>query len=124
MPFEIRSGVRQGCALSPTLCNTMLGWILGQVLQDYPGVQVGTNAHVFDLAYADDIVILNSSDREMQGLLAAVNRRADVVGMFINASKTKVMSVLIPGEQRQAILLDDEPLDDVEKLNTSARFSM
>ncbi len=33
----------------------------------------------------------------------------------INASKTNVMSALIPGEQCQATLLDDEPLEDVEK---------
>ncbi len=45
-----------------------LDCILGQALQDYRGVQVGTNVHVFDLAYADDIVILKSSYREMQGL--------------------------------------------------------
>ncbi len=31
------------------------------------------------------------------------------------ASKTKVMSVLSPGEQRQALLLDGEPLEDVDK---------
>ncbi len=31
------------------------------------------------------------------------------------ASKTKVMSALIPGEQRQAVLLDGEPLEDVDK---------
>ncbi len=35
--------------------------------------------------------------------------------MRINASKTKVMSVLVPDEQRQAVLLDGEPLEDVEK---------
>ncbi len=35
--------------------------------------------------------------------------------MRINASKTKVMSALIPGEQRQAVLLDGEPLEDVDK---------
>ncbi len=68
-----------------------------------------------DLAYADDIVILSSSYSEMQGLLEAVNRHAVAVGMRINASKTKVMSALIPGEQRQAVRLDDEPLEDVEK---------
>ncbi len=34
---------------------------------------------------------------------------------MINASKTKVMSALIPGEQRQAVLLDREPLEDVDK---------
>ncbi len=34
-----------------------------------------------------------------------VNRHAAAVGMYINASKTN-MSALIPGEQRQAVLLD------------------
>ncbi len=52
---------------------------------------------------------------EMQGLLEAVNRHAAAVGMRIKASKTKVMSALIPGEQRQTVLLDCEPLEDVDK---------
>ncbi len=65
MPFEIRSGVRKGCALSPTLFNYIVDWILGLALQDYPGVLVGANIHVSYLAYADDIVILSSSYSEM-----------------------------------------------------------
>ncbi len=75
MPLEIRSGVRQRCALSPTLFNYIIDWVLGQAVQDYPGVQVGANVHVSDLAYTDDIVILSSRYREMQGLLEAVNRQ-------------------------------------------------
>ncbi len=47
--------------------------------------------------------------------LEAVNRHAAAVGIRINASKTKVTSARIPGEQRQAVLLDDEPLEDVDK---------
>ncbi len=35
--------------------------------------------------------------------------------MRINASKTEVMSALIPGEQRQVVLFDGEPLNDVDK---------
>ncbi len=60
-------------------------------------------------------VILSSSYSEMQGLLDAVNRHAAAVGMRINASKTKLMSALVPDEQRLAVLLDGEPLEDVEK---------
>ncbi len=61
MTFEFRSGVRQGCTLSQTLFINIIDWILGQTLQDYPGVQVEANVHVSKLAYADDIVILSSS---------------------------------------------------------------
>ncbi len=77
----------------------------GQALQDYPGVQVGANVHVSDLAYANDVVILCSSCSEMQGLLEAVNCHAAAVVKRINASKANVMSALIPGEQCQAVLL-------------------
>ncbi len=112
MPFEIRSGVRQKCDLSPTLFNYIIECILDQALQDYTGVQVGADVHVSDLACTDDIVIFSSSYSEMQGLLEAVNRHAAAVGMCINVLKTKVMSAPIPGEQRQVILFDGEPLDD------------
>ncbi len=36
-------------ALAPTLFNN-IDWILRQALQDYPGVQVGADVHVSDLA--------------------------------------------------------------------------
>ncbi len=75
-PFENRSGVRQGCALSPTVFNYIIDWILGKALQDYPGVQVGANVHVPYLAYAAVIVIHSRSYSEMQGLLESVNRQA------------------------------------------------
>ncbi len=65
MPFEVRSGLVQGCDPSSTLFKYKVDWILGQALQDYPGVQVEANVHVSDLAYADDIVILSSSYNEM-----------------------------------------------------------
>ncbi len=115
LPFEFRSAVQQGCALSPTLFNYILDWILGQALQHYPRFQVGANGNAPDLANSNGIVILSSSYSEMQGLFEAVNCHATAIGMSTTASKTKVTSALILGEQRQAVLLDGEPLEDVDK---------
>ncbi len=64
-----------------------------------------------DLAYADDIVFPANNYRGMQSLLETVN-----ISMHINASKTRVMSSLIPAEQHQAVLPDCEPLEEVDKL--------
>ncbi len=80
------------CTILPTLFNYIIN------LKGYTRVQFGTNIHVFELAYADYIVLSSSS-----------------YGMHISASKTKVMSTIIPGGQRQAVLLDGEPLEDVYK---------
>ncbi len=83
MSFEIHSGVRQGCA-PPTLFNYIIDWLLGHALQDYPGVQAGANVHVPELVYANDIVILSSSYREMPDLPEIVNRHPGAVAMRIN----------------------------------------
>ncbi len=52
----------------------------------------------------------------MQGQLETVNRHVAAVGMRVNASKTNVMSTLIPYEQRQGVLLDGE--EDVDKFKS------
>ncbi len=97
MPLEISSGVRQGCDRSPTLFKCIIDLILGQVLQGYPGVQIGANVHVSDLAYTDGVVILSSSYWKVHDLLEAVNRHAIAADMRSKASKMKVASVLIHG---------------------------
>ncbi len=43
--------------------------------------------HVFDLAYADTVLMLSSSYGEMQSLLERVYRHAAAVGLRINALK-------------------------------------
>ncbi len=68
-----------------------------------------------DLAHADRIAKISSSYSEMQGPLESVNLHAAAIGMRIHASKTNVMSALIPGMHSQAILIDGELLTDMDK---------
>ncbi len=102
-------------ALSPSRLRYFIDCILCQDLEGYPGV--GADVHVSGLAYADDIMLLINSCMEMQGLLDAVNHYAAAVGMRFNASKIKVKLALIPGKQRQLVLLDAELLEDIDKLD-------
>ncbi len=79
-------------------------------MQAFPEVQVDTN-----FAYADDIVLPSNNYRGKQDLPKAVNHHTVAFVMQIDASKTRVISALIPGEQRQAVMLYAEPLEDVDK---------
>ncbi len=52
---------------------------------------------------------------KMKAYDEAINHRAAAVGKGIKASKTKAMSTVIRNEQRKAILLDGECVEDVDK---------
>ncbi len=60
----------------------------------------------------------------MQALLEAVNHHIAAFGLHINTLKNTVMSVRIPGEQRQAVLPDGEPLKDVDMFKNPASCSL
>ncbi len=92
------------------LFNYVIDWIFDRSLQDYPGVQFRTIVRVPDLAYSNAIVLLSNNYTKMQ-----VTHHAATFTMRINASKAKVMSALIPGEQRQAAQFDVKPFEDGDK---------
>ncbi len=100
--------------LDKGVSSPLLSSIKKSIRKHYPGVKVRANVHESDLAYVDDIVNLSSSYRNARPA-EAVNSHATAVSMRTNGSKTKVMSTLIPGEQRKAVLLNGEPLEDVDK---------
>ncbi len=81
-------------------------------VQDCLGVQVGTNAHVSDLVYADDIVPLNNYNTEMHGVREELYRPVAGVGMHVNVPNPKAF---VLNEQYHVDLLDSEPLEVVEK---------
>nr|VZH97719.1 unnamed protein product [Spirometra erinaceieuropaei] len=95
-PFGIRSGVRQGCILSPILFNYAIDWILGRALRDSEGVEFAPGHRLTDLDYADDIALLPSSFGDRQSMVSRVNEVAKSVGLSINAGKTNVFYSCIP----------------------------
>lgn len=112
--FEVRSGVRQGCALSPTLFNYAIDHILNTALHGFEGVRVGRDVAVSDLAYADDITLLGNTFEEVENVLMKIHRTALTVGMRINASKTKIMSSLTNPADQLSLSLEGVTLENVD----------
>ena len=112
--FQVSSGVRQGCVLSPVLFNYAIDWVLNHALSSSPGVQVGRGFFLTDLAYADDVVVLGPSFPEVQSALDNVVQFAGMIGLEINAAKTKCISALVPSTQDLHLLVDGARVEVVE----------
>jgi hypothetical protein len=93
MPFTVKTGVRQGCILSPLLFNMSIDWVMRQVVRPGDGVAISDNLNLADTDYADDIMLISNSPVEAQDLLNRLETAAGKMGLRINAAKTKVMEI-------------------------------
>ncbi|BHF65050.1 hypothetical protein SprV_0200805900 [Sparganum proliferum] len=80
-PFGIRSGVRQGCILSPILFNCAIDWILGRTQHEGNGVEFAPGRRLTDLDYADDIALLASSFGDLQSMVSRMNEEKAPLGI-------------------------------------------
>ncbi|VDM02105.1 unnamed protein product [Schistocephalus solidus] len=113
--FGIRSGVRQGCILSPILFNYAINWILGKALHKEDGVELAPGRRLADLDYADDIALLASNLGDLQSMVSRVNDVAKSVGSSINAGKTKVFSSCIPAREKAPLKINGYQLEEVDR---------
>lgn len=116
--FGVLTGVKQGDILSPFLFLLMLDYILRNVRNRPRGIQWNTFQRLDDLDYADDIVFMTHSLRDMRELLERLVAFAADVGLKINVGKTKVMVInpaITTRETSQPLTLDGVNIEQVEK---------
>ncbi len=109
--FEVSTGVRQGSVLSPYLFNLAIDWTMDEATHNIVGCGIeveGRDSRLYDLEYADDVVLLAETEREAQELLNRVASAAAHLGLQINATKTKVIHCSCP---EPAIVLGAEVLE-------------
>ena len=92
-PIYSRTGVKQGCPLSPTLFGLFADGLHRYLRQCCPhvGPALADGRLVPDLGYADDFLLLALSAEGVQQLLDSTGNFCASMGMIISVPKTKVI---------------------------------
>lgn len=87
----VNRGVRQGDSLSSFLFNLLMNKLIDAV-RFKRGYRLG-NSNINIICYADDAVLVASSEDDLQRMLHSFNLAAEVFNMKVSAKKTKSMVI-------------------------------
>lgn len=93
-PFELNTGVKQGCVLSPTLFLLLLDCVLQKTNSETPyGIRWNMSELLHDIDYADDICLFAHRFDDIAQKIQHLSINANRVGLKINVKKTKLMRI-------------------------------
>ena len=99
--FCIKSGVKQGCALSPFIWIILMDLVLrstGKVMGDHGFKWEGKT--LLDLDYADDLIILDESVSKMNEFLEVLRVQGARIGFKIKIKKTKSLRLRTSDDEK------------------------
>ena len=113
-PFSVKTGVRQGCLLSPMIFLLVIDWVMKRTVDNKKtGIPWTFSKQQEDLCFADDICLLSNKHQHMQTKVSQLNEEARKTGLKINIKKTEVMK--INNKQQLPITLNSETLPEADK---------
>lgn len=110
-PFEVKSGLKQGDALSPALFNLALEKIIRDTNDDRR-MEI-SNEQVM-LAYADDIVVMGETKEEIINSTSKLINASKGIGLHVNEGKTKYMVVSRRPPNIDSIEVDNYKFEKVD----------
>ncbi|VDO89009.1 unnamed protein product [Schistosoma margrebowiei] len=111
--FQVRTGVRQGCLLSPFLFLLVVDWIMKtSTSEGKHGIQWTARNQLDNLDFADDLTLLSHTHEQMQMKTASVAAVSASVGLSIHKGKMKVLK--FKTKNNNPITLDGETLENVQ----------
>ena len=111
--FQVRTGVRQGCLLSPFLFLLAIDWIMKKSTKEKRnGIQWTLLKQLDDLDFADDLALLSHNYQQMQEKTNLVSTTAMDIGLNINKDKSKILK--INSSSMNVVTLNGSQLEEVQ----------
>ena len=93
-PFQIRSGVRQGCPLSPLLFVFVNELLHGNITNDksIKGYKINQKLSIVNSGYADDTALAITTENDAKRIMHHIKRFCEATAAKINLKKSTVMT--------------------------------
>ena len=113
-PIVVKTGVRQGCLLSPLIFLVVLDWVAKNAYEGKRlGLQWTLTQRLEDLDYADDLCLLTHRLVDMKEKGERLHETGGQVGLKINIQKTKEMRIGV--RQQESLELHGEAIERVSE---------
>ena len=111
--FQVKTGVRQGCLLSPFMFLVAIDWIMKTTTKNRRnGIQWTLWSQLDDLYFADDLALLSHSHGHMQDKTYLLNLVSAQTGLNINMNKTEIMKA--NRKSKHVATVGGKPLEETD----------
>ena len=108
----IKTGLRQGCLLSPLLFLISIDWTMKMSMDGQrTGLQWIPLGQLEDLDFADALALISGTHTNIQSMTTRLHEHSKQIGLRVNVGKTKVLR--LKTKAHQPITIEVQPLEDV-----------